>query len=108
MDFAKVSAVTNWPTPTSLSWFNNLPISIEDLSETSLHTLTSPHVKFMWSFQAEQSFQRLKKCFTSTPILTLAEPRWQFTVEVDASDMGIRAILSQRSPEDNNPIICGA
>lgn len=35
------------------------------------------------------------------PILTLSVPDHQFIVEVDASDLGVGAVLSQRSTKDN-------
>ncbi|KAL0204565.1 hypothetical protein M9458_002583, partial [Cirrhinus mrigala] len=37
----------------------------------------------------------LKECFTSAPILHHPDPELEFTVEVDTSNTGIRAILSQ-------------
>ncbi|KAI5086479.1 hypothetical protein C0J45_23991, partial [Silurus meridionalis] len=39
--------------------------------------------------------------FTSAPVLTLPDPSRQFVVEVDASDKGVGAILSQRGATDN-------
>lgn len=38
--------------------------------------------------------------FTSAPVLTLSDPKLQFMVEVDASDVGIGAVLSQRSKRE--------
>lgn len=66
-----------------------------------LHHLTSSKKKFKWSPQAERSFSLLKTRFTSAPILTLLDPKKQFIIEVDASDSGVEAILSQRSDNDN-------
>lgn len=66
-----------------------------------MHALTSPHVKFQWSPQAEAAFWWLKESFTSAPILSLPDPQLQFMVEVDVSDVGIGAVLSQHSPTDN-------
>lgn len=57
--------------------------------------------KFQWTPQADLAFQRLKDSFTMAPILTLPDTHLQFVVEVDASDLGIGAVLSQRSPKDN-------
>lgn len=61
-----------------------------------LHSLTSLSVKFQWTPQTEQSFLRLKNLFNTAPILTLTDPRLQFVVEVDASKVGVGAVLSQR------------
>lgn len=44
--------------------------------------------KLSWNPNAEEPFNRLKKAFTTAPILK------QLIVEVDASDIGVGAILS--------------
>ena len=64
-----------------------------------LHALTSPHAKFQCSPQAEAAFKRLDR-FTSAPVLALPDRHLQCIVEVDASDLGIGAVLSQQSPSD--------
>ncbi|KAI3373749.1 hypothetical protein L3Q82_022331 [Scortum barcoo] len=74
MDPEKVSAATNWPPLTSCK---------------------------KWSPKTEEAFQRLKKPFTTAPILTVLNPTLQFVVEVDASNEGIGAVLSKRSAADN-------
>ena len=38
--------------------------------------------------------------FISAPVLIQADPECQFIVEVDASDSGVGAVLSQRTEED--------
>ena len=55
---------------------------------------------FVWSPDAEEAFLRLKKLFITAPVLAFPDPDRQFIVEVDASDTGIGAVLSQRSKED--------
>lgn len=45
-------------------------------------------------------FQHLKGRFCSAPILLIPDPERQFIVEVDTSDVGVGAVLSQRSAED--------
>ncbi|KAI2655704.1 Transposon Tf2-11 polyprotein [Labeo rohita] len=49
---------------------------------------------------AQTAFENLKSRFISAPILTTPDPSRQFIVEVDASEVGIGAVLSQRSPSD--------
>ncbi len=99
-----------WPAPTSrreVQWFlgfaNFYRKFIHNFSQVAapLHALTSSKVKFLWSPQAEYAFQRLKSSFVSAPVLTLPNTKRQFVVEVDASDLGAGAVLSQRSERDN-------
>ncbi|KAI3363005.1 hypothetical protein L3Q82_011523 [Scortum barcoo] len=82
MDPAKVSAVTNWP-----------PLTTRKKSV------------FQWTSKAEEAFQRLKRLFTTAPVLTVPDPALQFVVEVDASNEGVGAVLSQRSATDNRASI---
>ncbi|KAI7809155.1 hypothetical protein IRJ41_000814, partial [Triplophysa rosa] len=52
---------------------------------------------FTWTDRANQAFDSLKQHFTSAPILVLPDPELPFVLEVDASDVGVGAVLSQRS-----------
>lgn len=52
------------------------------------------------------AFTRLKVLFSPTPILCHPDPARQFVVEVDASDTGVGAVLSQRSAEDGKLYPC--
>lgn len=115
MDPAKISAVAEWPTPDSrkrvqqfLGFANFYRRFIRGFSAIAapLHALTSSKVQFQWSPQAETAFQNLKRLFTSAPILTMPDPRRQFVVEVDASNEGIGAVLSQRSEQDGKMHPC--
>ena len=110
MDPVKVSAVEDWPTPTNrkqiqqfLGFANFYRRFIRNVSTIAapLHALTSSHVVFKWNTEAEKAFQRLKTLFTTAPILTVPDPQRQFIVEVDASNEGVGAVLSQRSAQDN-------
>ena len=65
-----------------------------------LTALTSTSLPFRWSSTAETAFNDLKHWFVSAPVLSHPDTNLQFVVEVDASDTGVGAILSQRSPSD--------
>ena len=65
-----------------------------------LTCLTSTKVRFAWGPEAEAAFRGLKARFTSAPILIHPDPERQFIVEVDASNTGVEAVLSQRSAWD--------
>ncbi|XP_075894338.1 uncharacterized protein LOC142896522 [Nelusetta ayraudi] len=109
MDPAKVSAVTAWPIPESrkqlqrfLGFANFYRRFIRGYSTVAapLTALTSSKVPFCWTTAADAAFQALKTRFTSAPILRMPDPDRQYVVEVDASDVGVGAILSQRSVDD--------
>ena len=115
MDPAKVSAVAEWPTPDSckkvqqfLGFANFHRRFVRGFSAIAapLHALTSTQVPFCWSPEANKAFLDLKHRFTTAPSLTLPDPRRQFVVEVDASNDGVGAVLSQRSEKDGKMHPC--
>ncbi|KAI3368495.1 hypothetical protein L3Q82_025508 [Scortum barcoo] len=84
MDPEKGSAVCNWPPLTSrknvqqfLGFANFYRKFIRNFStvEAPLHALTSPKVTFQWGPEAEGAFQRLKRLFTTAPVLTMPDPK---------------------------------
>lgn len=104
-DPANVKAVMEWPTPTSckhLQWFlsfaNFYRRFIWNYSQvvTPLTRLTSTKLPFTWSHEADTVFTRLKDLFTTAPILIHPDTSKSFIAEVDASDIGVGAVLSQR------------
>lgn len=110
MDPAKVSAVSSWPVPTNrkklqqfLGFANFYRKFIRNYSSVTapLTALTSPKQPFIWTSAAHKAFGTLKSRFTSAPILQMPDPHRQFIVEVDASDVGVGAVLSQRAAEDD-------
>lgn len=109
-DPEKVRAVTEWPRPTSrrllqqfLGFANFYRRFVRDYSRLAapLTQLTSAARPFLWSPEAESAFLLLKEKFSNAPILIQPNVSKQFIVEVDASDSGVGAVLSQRSEEDN-------
>ncbi|XP_060754226.1 uncharacterized protein LOC132865708 [Neoarius graeffei] len=113
MDPSKVSAVTSWPTPTSvkelqhfLGFANFYCHFIQGFSSitiplTSLLKKGPKHLQ--WNPTAEAAFGHLKQAFTSALILQHPDLSKPFTLKVDASDMGVGAVLSQRFGEKQTP-----
>lgn len=106
MDPEKVTAIVDCLVPTTRKQPQRFPVFANFYKRFTrsfscwcpLHTLTSPQVKYPL---AKLAFWRYKESFTPAPILTLPDPHHKFLVEVNASDIGIRAVLSQRCPAYN-------
>jgi len=110
MDIKKVSAILDWPAPTTvkevqsfLGLANFYRRFIKNFAKIAypLNKLTRKNVPFVWSKDANDSFELLKRSFTSAPILIPADPNSQFFVETDASNFALGCILSQVSSKDN-------
>ncbi|KAM4697802.1 uncharacterized protein WCC33_013406 [Rhinophrynus dorsalis] len=107
MDKEKLAAVLEWPRPIGLKatqrflgFANYYRKFIRDFSKIvkPLTDLTHKGAKASeWSEEAEGAFETLKVAFASTPILSHPKPDLPYTLEVDASDTGVGAVLSQGS-----------
>ena len=109
MDPGKMRVVVDWPQPTSkvqlqpfLGFANLYGCFFQGYSTLAspLSALTSPKVPFTWSPGSDQAFFDLKHKFTITPIIIHPDPSRQFVVEVDTSHIGVGAVLSQHSAQD--------
>lgn len=109
LDPAEASVVADWPSPSSqkqLRYFLGFTYLychfIQNYKKVvaPLTSLTSVFKTFIWTKEAKAAFINLKSLFTSASILVHPDPSCQFVVEVDASDIGFGAVLSQRDPID--------
>lgn len=109
MDHSKVEAVNSWPVPETrkqlqrfLGYANFYQCFIRNYSSVAapLTVMTSPKSPFRWSHTADTAFQTLKNHFSPVSILQVPDNERQFVVEVDASDVGVGAVLSQRAAGD--------
>jgi ribonuclease HI len=57
--------------------------------------LLKKDTKFKWTDECEASFQELKKCLVTSPVLILPDQRKDYEVYCDASCRGFGAILMQ-------------
>ncbi|KAK3515182.1 hypothetical protein QTP70_009592 [Hemibagrus guttatus] len=115
MGNSKITAVTEWPRPTTVKelqrflgfanfyrhFIRNYSITAAPL--TSL--LKGKPSRLKWTENATQAFTNLNS-FTTTPILKHPDPNLPFVVEVDASDSGIGAVLSQRHGQPGKLFPC--
>ena len=97
--------ITQWPTPTCVkdvrsfvglaSYYRRF---VKDFASVAapLHSLVQKNGVFEWSDQAEKSFEMLIGALTSPPILAMPTDLDEFTLDTDASNYAIGAVLSQR------------
>ncbi len=89
MDEGKVTAIRNWPIPTSIKELQRFLGPLTDLLKLKPKSLS-------WTPSATEAFNTLKETFISAPILVHPDPDKAFVVEVDASTTGVGAVLSQQ------------
>lgn len=100
----KVSAIINYPSPKSVtgvrqlmgmvSWYRRF---IKDFSKITapITDLIKKSNKFVWTQEAEDSLNILKKALSSTPILATPDFDKEFTIQSDACNSGMGAVLTQ-------------
>lgn len=102
---SKVEAVAAWPTPMSikevrrflgLAGYYRRFIRHFGIIARPLFNLLKKGAPFAWMDATETAFQLLKEKLTSAPVLALPDFAKIFTVETDACDAGIGAVLQQQ------------
>ena len=110
-DPAKVAKIVSWSEPQSkpevrafLGFCGYYRRFVRDFASVSkpLTTLTRDDVSFSWTPQCTDAFRHLKTALSSAPVLLY--PRFQpdaprFVLDVDASGVGLGAVLSQADEE---------
>ncbi|CAJ0959915.1 unnamed protein product [Ranitomeya imitator] len=106
MDPVKVQAIHDWTQPTSLkslqkflgfaNFYRRFICNFSSVAKP-LTDLTKKVADLVnWSSAAVEAFQELKRRFSSAPVLCQPDVSLPFQVEVDASEIGAGAVLSQR------------
>lgn len=103
-DPSKIAAIQSWPSPASvkdlrsflgLSGYYMKFVKHYGLISKPLTNLLRKNTVFVWSADAETSFQTLKQALITAPVLVLPDFTKQFCVETDACAVGIGAVLTQ-------------
>ena len=100
----KVKAILEMPKPVDVAavrrfigFVNYLSKFLPRLSEVCepLRRLTMKDVEWHWTHDQEEAFNRLKQLVTEAPVLKYFEPSQELTLQSDACDTGLGAVLTQ-------------
>jgi hypothetical protein len=102
VDPSKIEAVSKWQSPKSVTEIRSFlglvgyyRLFIENFSKIvkPVIELLKSNTSYVWSDKCEASFQELKTCLTTTPVLTLPDTSMDFVVYCDASRQGLGCVL---------------
>ena len=103
-DPEKVEAIQAWPRPMSItdvksflglaSYYRRFIAGFANIA-APLHECTKKMPTFTWSTEAQAAFNKLKTALIEALVLAYADPSYPFLVDIDASNVGIGAMLSQ-------------
>jgi len=109
----KIQALKDWPTPNCLtdvtaflglaSYYRKFVRSFATIAEP-LTALMKKAVRFTWSQEAQQAFDRLKEALMEVTSLSFPVPYLPCILDTDASDVAIGAVLSQKVNDEERPI----
>ena len=103
-DPKKIDVVKDWQRPMNksdvrsflgfCSYYRRFIGNFSDIAKP-LHRLTEKNKSFEWTDACQNSFDRLKQCLVSAPILAHPDFEAPFILDTDASGTAIGAVLSQ-------------
>ena len=106
----RTRAIEDWPVPLSVkqlqrflgfaNFFRRFICGFSLVAAPLTALLKGAPKTLRWTSEAQQAFDGLKHRFSTAPVLVHPDPGRPFVVEVDASDTGVGAILSQRASDD--------
>ncbi|XP_074097695.1 uncharacterized protein LOC141526561 [Cotesia typhae] len=112
-DPEKVKAITEIAPPRNLkelrqflgmiSWYRRFIPNCADRTKP-LTSLLQKRKKWKWEVTEQTAFEELKKCLKTAPILAAPDFSKSFSVQTDASDVGIGAVLTQEQDGDEKVI----
>ena len=112
-DPKKISAVADWPAPTTVrkvrqfvgmaSWYRRFVPNFSTIV-APLTKLTGKNARWRWGDTEETAFRTLKNALTTAPVLACPDFRRPFTLQTDASTVGLGAVLTQEFDEGERVI----
>ena len=116
-DPQKTERVSSWPTPSSrkavqqflglASYYRRFVKDFATIAKPLYH-LTEKTATFIWSDGAKKAFDELRQRLVTAPTLAFPDYSLPFTLDTDASDVGIGAVLSQRHSDGLEHVVAYA
>lgn len=110
----KIKPILEYPTPTNIKavrrligmsgWYRRFVPNFADESAPITELLKKENGPFKWTENAQAAFERLKSILTSPPILSPPDFNRPFTIQSDASDTGVGAVLTQQNEGEEKVI----
>jgi len=104
-DPSKIKLVAEWPSPRSLrdaraflglaAYYRRFVAGFASIVGP-LHAMMGKKNEFLWTPEAQQSFDHLKVALTFQPILAMPQDEGEMILDTDASDTAIGAVLLQK------------
>lgn len=104
----KVAAILNIPTPKNttevrrflgiVSWYRRFIPNCSNLLMPLCGLLRKGN-RFVWTQECEAAFKTVRERLVSSPVISCPDFERPFTIQTDASDYGLGAVLSQEFPE---------
>ena len=85
------------------SWYRKFIIHFAEIIEP-LNRLLKKNKKWEWGIEQTEAFEKMKEYLTSAPMLTCSDFSQPYQLETDASDTGLRAVLTQTINETSHVI----
>jgi len=109
----KIQALKDWPTPHCItdvraflglaSYYRKFVKGFATIAER-LTALNKKMVRYSWTPQAQDAFERLKQALIDVTSLAFPVPYLPCTLDTDASEVAIGAVLSQKIDGEEHPI----
>ncbi len=106
MDNNKLQVIRDWPIPSTLKelqrflgFYRRFIRAFSSITAPLTSMLHQKPKNLLLSSEASRSFDQLREAFCTAPTLAHPDPQRPFIMEVDASTVGVGAVLSQHHGE---------
>lgn len=114
-DTDRIKPILEYPAPNCVKstrrllgmagWFRKFVPNFANIAAPISQLLKKTRAKFMWTSEAQEGFETLKKALSSPPVLATPNYNREFTIVCDASQNGLGAAILQKDEENNERAI---